>query len=241
MLFLPQAPSLVPTSVWQLLLLSSPLTRFVLAVTAVLSLFSWFVIGMKWWQFRKLRRQGARFVQALEGASRLPDGYRVAMKQPSSPYNRIFREAMSFYNEIAPGALRDGVESAEKKTGLTITQLEALKMVLGKEVGAERDVLGRLVPSLATIGSVSTLLGLLGTVLGVMNAFLGMGQKGSGNIAAVAPGIAEALITTVAGIGAAIPALMAYNYFAAKAGQLEGELEGFASGLIGWMAREGWI
>ena len=94
---------------------------------------------------------------------------------------------------------------------------------------------------IGTVAANAPYIGLLGTVLGVMNAFLGMGQKGSGNIAAVAPGIAEALITTVAGIGAAIPALMAYNYFAAKAGQLEGELEGFASGLIGWMAREGWI
>lgn len=114
-------------------------------------------------------------------------------------------------------------------------------MILGKEVGAERDGAARLVTGLATIGSVSPLLGLLGTVLGVMDAFLGMGQKGSGNIAAVAPGIAEALITTVAGIGAAIPALMAYNYFANRLGRFEGELDGFANGLVGWMAREGWL
>ncbi|KAB2868919.1 MAG: ATP-binding cassette domain-containing protein [Burkholderiaceae bacterium] len=127
------------------------------------------------------------------------------------------------------------------KASLTTTQLEAFKMVLGKEVGAERDQAGRLVSSLATIGSVSPLLGLLGTVLGVMHAFLGMGQKGSGNIAAVAPGIAEALITTVAGIAAAIPALMAYNYFAGKTAQFEGDLDGFANGLVGWMAREGWL
>jgi len=238
MLFVLQAPSLVPQSVWQLLQLATPATLAVLAVTAVLSLFSWFVIAMKWWQFRRIRGQANRFFQALEGAPRLPDAYRVAMKLPTSPFNRVFREAMSFHNDLAPGVHREG---AAEKASLTTTQLEAFKMVLGKEVGAERDQAGRLVSSLATIGSVSPLLGLLGTVLGVMHAFLGMGQKGSGNIAAVAPGIAEALITTVAGIAAAIPALMAYNYFAGKTAQFEGDLDGFANGLVGWMAREGWL
>ncbi len=238
MLFALQAPSLVPDSVWQLLLLATPATIAVLVVTAVLSLFSWFVIAMKWWQFRRLRGQANRFFQALEGAPRLPDAYRVAMKLPTSPFNRVFREAMSFHGDLAPGVHRDG---AAEKASLTVTQLEAFKMVLGKEVGAERDQAGRMVSSLATIGSVSPLLGLLGTVLGVMHAFLGMGQKGSGNIAAVAPGIAEALITTVAGIAAAIPALMAYNFFAGKTAQFEGELDGFANGLVGWMAREGWL
>jgi biopolymer transport protein TolQ len=238
MLFLFQAPSLVPTNAWQLILISSPTTRVVLGVAALLSLFSWFVMVLKFWQFRRLRRQASRFLQALEGAPKLADAHRVAMKLPISPLNRLFREAISFHNELAPGSLREG---APVRTGLTPTQLEALKMVLGKEIGAEGENAGRLVSSLATIGGVSTLLGLLGTVLGVMDAFLGMGQKGSGNIAAVAPGIAEALITTVAGIAAAIPAIIGYNYFAAKTAQFEGELEGFANGLVGWMAREGWV
>lgn len=238
MLFALQAQSLIPRNGWQLLLIATPATKIVLAVTAVLSLYSWFVIALKWWQFRKLQSQAGRFFQGIEGAPKLPDAYRVVMKLPASPFSRVFREAMSFYNELVPGVVRDG---PTERVSLTPTQLEALRMVLGKEVGTERDGAGRLVTSLATIGSVSPLLGLLGTVLGVMDAFLGMGQKGSGNIAAVAPGIAEALITTVAGIGAAIPALMAYNHFANRLGRFEGELEGFASGLVGWMAREGWI
>ncbi len=238
MLFVLQAPTLIPKNGWQLLLIATPATQVVLGVTAVLSLYSWFVIAVKWWHFRKLRAQANRFFQGLEGAPKLPDAYRVVMKLPASPFSRVFREAMSFYNELVPGVVRDGPTG---KVSLTPTQLEALRMILGKEVGAERDGAARLVTGLATIGSVSPLLGLLGTVLGVMDAFLGMGQKGSGNIAAVAPGIAEALITTVAGIGAAIPALMAYNYFANRLGRFEGELDGFANGLVGWMAREGWL
>ena len=238
MLFALQAPTLIPKNGWQLLLIATPATKVVLLITAVLSLYSWFAIALKGWQFIRLKAQATRFFRGLEGAPKLPDAYRVVMKLPASPFTRLFREAMSFYNELIPGVVRDGPTA---KVSLTPTQLEAFRMILGKEVSAERDAAARMVSSLATIGSVSPLLGLLGTVLGVMDAFVGMSQKGSGNIAAVAPGIAEALITTVAGIGAAIPALMAYNFFANRLGRFEGELEGFASGLVGWMAREGWL
>ena len=82
-------------------------------------------------------------------------------------------------------------------------------------------------------------LGLLGTVLGVMDAFLGIASGGSGNISAVAPGVAEALITTVLGLAVAIPAVIAYNILANRLGVFAGELEGFAQEIIGAMAREG--
>lgn len=238
MFLFPQAPTLVPSSTWQMVLVSSLETKIVLAITAVFSLFSWFVIGLKWWQFRRSRSQANRFFQALEGAPKLQDAYRIVMKLPNSPFNRLFREGMHFYNELFPGVVRDG---PAERISLPPTQLEAFKMVLGKEVSSERDSAAHLVPWLATIGSVSPLLGLLGTVLGVMSAFLGISQKGSGNISAVAPGIAEALVATVAGLAAAIPAVMGYNYFVSRTSQFESELEGFANTLVGWMAREGWL
>jgi biopolymer transport protein TolQ len=232
-----QAP-IAPTSALQLVLVSSVETKVVLAITAVFSLASWFIIGLKWWQFRRIRRSSNRFFQSLEQNAKIYDAYRAAMKQPSTPHNRLFREAMAFYNDIQPGALR---EAGATKTLLAPSQLEAFKMVLGKEISAERDIAARWVPWLATIGSVSPLLGLLGTVLGVMDAFIGISTHGSGNISAVAPGVAEALVTTVAGLAAAIPAVMAYNYFANRVGLFESELEGFAYELIGWMAREGMV
>ncbi|MBS1240828.1 MAG: MotA/TolQ/ExbB proton channel, partial [Gemmatimonadetes bacterium] len=134
------------------------------------------------------------------------------------------------------GALGEGDASTYS---LSDAQLEALKMVLAKEIAAETDTFAHRVPWLATIGAVSPLLGLLGTVLGVMDAFLGIAAKGSGNLGAVAPGVAEALVTTVAGLAVAIPSVMAYNYFAGRVGRLERELEGFGNELVGWMAREG--
>jgi len=239
MIALLQTETLVPSSWWQLVQTAGPETRVILGVTLFFSLLSWFVVALKAWQFRRIRGQASRFFQAVEGTSKLQDAYKVVMKLPNSPYNRLFREGMTFYNELQPGVVRDG--PAEGRITFAPTQLEAFKMGLGKEGAEERDHVARLVPWLATIGSVSPLLGLLGTVLGVMNAFLGIGLKGSGNISAVAPGVAEALITTVAGLAAAIPAVMAYNYFAGKTTQFEGELEGLANSLVGWMAREGWL
>ncbi len=232
-----QVTGAMPSSSLDLVLQSSIETQIVLAVTVVFSLASWFIIGLKWWQFRRLRRQGDRFFAELERTTRLKDAYHAVMKLPPSPYNRIFREGLNFFSELRPGALRQEVQVASAT--LSMTQLEALKMVLGKEVAAERDLMARFISWLATIGSVSPLLGLLGTVLGVMDAFIGIATKGSGNISAVAPGVAEALVTTVAGLGAAIPAVIAYNLFVNRLGLFAGELEGFASEMIGTMAREG--
>src|SRR5262245_31225004 len=98
MLSIPQAASQVPTSIWELVLVSSLETKVVLVVTALFSLASWFLIILKWWQFGRIRRQGSRFFTALEGAAKLQDGYKVAMKLPNSPFNRLFREGMHFYN-----------------------------------------------------------------------------------------------------------------------------------------------
>jgi biopolymer transport protein TolQ len=232
-----QVGGAVPSSSWDLVLRSSSETQFVLVVLVVFSLVSWFIIGLKWWQFRRLRAQADRFFAELERTTRLQDAYHAVMKLPPSPYNRLFREGLNFLSELrAAGARAEGTPA---QGILSITQLEALKMVLGKEVGAERDLIARFIAWLATIGSVSPLLGLLGTVLGVMDAFIGIATKGSGNIGAVAPGVAEALVTTVGGLAAAIPAVIAYNLFVNRLGLFAGELEGFANELVASMAREG--
>lgn len=230
-----QAGKAVASSPLELLQLAGPETKIVLAILAVFSLISWFIIGLKLWQFRRVNQQGRRFFSDLERTSRLQDAYTAAMKQPPSPYSRLFREAISFYSELRPGALKDEAQ----RVPLSTTQLESLRLVLSKEVSAEKDQLSHFVPWLATIGSVGPLLGLLGTTVGVINAFLGISSGGSGNIGAVAPGVAEALTATAGGLIAAIPAVMAYNLFVNRVRLIAGELEGFASEVIGSMAKEG--
>jgi len=227
----------MPSSSFDLVAQASGETKAVLLALAVFSVLSWFVIGLKWWQSRRLRQQADRFFGELERTTQLQDAYHAVMKLPPSPYNRLFREGVNFVSELRPGSLRAMAEQPSET--LSPTQVGALKMVLNKEIAAERDLAGQYVSWLATIGSVSPLLGLLGTVLGVMRAFLGIAAQGSGNIAAVAPGVAEALVTTVAGLSAAIPAVIAYNFFVNRIRLFSGEMEGFANELIGTMAREG--
>ncbi len=231
----------VPTTPWDLVLTSSRETKFVLAILVAFSLASWYLIFLKWWQFRRLRRQGDRFIAEIEKAARLDDAYHAAMRLPASPYNRLLREGIHFFSELKPGGLKSDGPVGEVQGTLTTTQMEALRMVLAKEAAAERDAAARFLPWLATFGSVSPLLGLLGTVLGVMDAFIGIAVGGSGNIAAVAPGVAEALVTTVMGLAVAVPSVMAYNLFVSRLGLFAGELEGFAQEIIATMAREGWL
>jgi len=231
-----QAESGTPTTWVDLIRSAGPEVIVVLVITGVLSVASWFIIGMKWWQFRRIGGQGRRFFNEVEREPGLREAYRKVMKLPPSPFSRLFREGLNFYSELKPGAMTEGERTTHT---LTESQLEALKMVLSKEISSERDAVSHYVTWLATIGAVGPLLGLLGTVLGVMNAFLGISQGGSGNLAAVAPGVAEALITTVAGLAVAIPAVMAYNVYASRVARFESEMEGFGNALVGWMAREG--
>ncbi len=227
-----------PTSVWDMVFGGTVLTRLILLTLAISSAVSWVLIFWKAGQFRNVRRQGDRFVEKMERAPGLAEAYKAVLALPESPYGRVFRQGVNFFNELRPGALREGAPSGE---GLSLTQLQVLKLVLEKEEAEERDELAQGLIWLAVLGSVSPLMGLMGTVLGITTTFLGISASGSSNIAAVAPGVAAALVTTVAGLFVAIPAVIAYNHFLAKLNLVSGELEGFSSEFIGTLAREGHV
>lgn len=214
----------------------TPATQLILIVLAMFSLASWAIMAWKWSQFRALNRQGIRFLQAIERTQRLRDAYRTLSRLPSSPYTAVFKQGLNFFNDLRPGAL---TEEQAQSQGLSEAQLQAMRLVLEKAQAEERDVLAPGLVWLAVIGTVSPLLGLMGTVIGVMNAFLGITATGTANIGAVAPGVAEALITTVVGLAVAIPAVIGYNYFVSRLNYFGGELEGFASEFIGTLAKEG--
>ena len=220
--------------VWQ----ATPATKIILTVLAAFSLASWVLIIWKWREFKELNAQADRFVYAMEGARGLHDLHGAIGRLEESPFTRVFREGVSFFGDLRPGALDTPAVPGE---GLTPTQLDTLWLVLEKNLSQERDDLGHGLQWLAIIGSVSPLLGLMGTVVGVMISFIGITSAGSANIAAVAPGIAEALTTTVTGLAVAIPAVIAYNHYASRLRLFTGELEGFASEFVGTLAREGRI
>ena len=227
-----------PATLIDMVVGASAPTLVVLIVLGVFSLASWYVIGWKYLQFRHVQTQGNQFLDAVSNARGLEEAYTAILALPESPYGRLFRHGVNFFSELRPGALREGV-SARK--GLTQVQLEALRLVLQKEESDERDDLSQGLTWLAVIGSISPLLGLMGTVIGIMNTFRGITASGSANIAAVAPGVAEALVTTVTGLFVAIPAVIAYNYYVSRLNLVTGELEGFSSEFIGTLAREGHV
>jgi biopolymer transport protein TolQ len=225
-----------PQSMWDMVIGGTLPTKLVLIILASFSLFSWWIIFWKWRHFREVRQRGDGFLEVMEKALTLEEAYRASLSLPESPYRRVFKQGVNFFSELRPGALRADAPSG---VGLSLTQLEALRLVLEKEESEERDEMAQGLNSLAIIGSISPLLGLMGTVIGIMNAFLGITATGSTNIGAVAPGVAEALITTVAGLAVAIPAVIAYNYFVSRLNLVTGEMEGFSSEFIGTLAREG--
>lgn len=232
-----QVGAAIPSSPIDLVTSSTLPTKIVLAILAVLSLVSWTIMLGKAIEFRRASRAGRVFIASFERTHTLDEAAEISERSPASPQRDVMTRAVRFITETTPALAPQG----ERRARLSASQVEALRQVLDSESGAVRDRLGSFVPSLATIGSVSPLIGLLGTVLGIIEAFIGIATKGSGNIGAVAPGVAEALIATAAALMVAIPAVFGYNIFAHRLNRIDGELDGFGSELIALMVREGRI
>jgi biopolymer transport protein TolQ len=227
----------VPTTPLELITASDTVTQVVLAFLALLSAISWTIIFSKWIEYSQVRRVGAKFLHDFERAHTLEEASRLAAKGNPNPFTRVFMRANGFLTDTTPAI----AATTERTARLSAAQVEALRQVLDSQTDAERDLLGRYLTALATIGSVSPLIGLLGTVLGIIQSFLGITSSGSGNIAAVAPGVAQALSATALALAVAIPAVFGYNIFANRLNGIDGELEGFGSELIALLVREGRI
>ncbi len=230
-------PPAASMSLIALLVSSDLVTKAVLLLLVVLSLLSWAIMFAKWRAFSTAERNGRAFVHDFERARGMDDAMLLAQRARPSAFTVVFARAVQFLGETKPalGATTD------RTARLSGSQVEALRLVLDSESSKEREELGRFIPWLATVGSVSPLIGLLGTVLGVISAFVGITEQGSGNISAVAPGIAIALVATAAALTVAIPAAFAYNMFAARLNRIDNALEGFGSELIALMVRDGRI
>jgi biopolymer transport protein TolQ len=218
-----------------LVLSASVETKVVLLICAIFSLVSWYLIFAKTVEFRRLRGAQDRFARATQGRRSLEDREQALAAIGHSPFADLVRTVAGFLGDLRSANEREGIS----RSGLSLTQLEALTLALDTQVRAEAELAGRRVPWLATIAATSPLLGLFGTVLGIMQAFQRIAVTQSSNIAAVAPGIADALVATAAGLGAAIPAVIAYNVFTSRVDRYEGELERAAQAEIAALGREG--
>ena len=219
----------------ELVLTANTETQVVLAICLVFSFMSWYIIGVKWAEFRRMQRAQRLYLRATEQSHSLASHQQAVASMQQSPFAELVHAASGFLADLRAANQREGVT----RTGLSLTQLEALSLTLDAAVREWAEGASRRIAWLAVIGTTAPLLGLLGTVLGIMQAFLGIARAGSGNIGAVAPGIADALVATAAGLAAAIPAVIFYNLFAARLDRLEGMLERAAQGIISLLGREG--
>ena len=227
----------VPRTPWEMVLAGSALTQGVFVFLVLLAILSWGIVFAKWREFRRVERSGDAFLREFEHAATLEEAARLAARSTPGPHTRVFSRALQFLTDTRP-AMAGTPDRSARYSG---SQVEALRLVLDSETNAERDQLGSYLSWLATIAAVSPLVGLLGTVIGVISAFIGIAESGSGNLSAVAPGVAEALIATALALAVAIPAVFAYNIFASRLNRVDGDLEGFGSELIALLVREGKI
>jgi biopolymer transport protein TolQ len=192
---------------------SSPLAKAVLVVLALFSIASWGVILFKLWSFRRVERQTTTFLDVFRRSTKFSEVQAVCPTLTDSPLVGIFQAGYAELN----AQLRTPVAAAEGRPPAaaarpTLKSLEAVDRSLLRASGMEVNKLERRVPFLATTASITPFIGLFGTVWGIMSAFQRIGEVGSSNLGAVAPGIAEALIATAAGLFAAIPAVYFYNH-----------------------------
>ncbi|MDA2913016.1 protein TolQ [Acidobacteriia bacterium AH_259_A11_L15] len=186
----------------RLLMQTGWVARIVLLILVGFSIFSWAIIYRKYTLFRRAREHTEKFLEAFRGAERLPEAKPLASAFPASPLVTVYAAGVK--------ELEDQGGSTNPR-GRANTNAAAIAMQLASS--AELTRLEHRMSFLATTGSVTPFIGLFGTVWGVMGAFMGLGEAGAATLRAVAPGIAEALIATAAGLFAAIPAVIAYNHF----------------------------
>lgn len=194
---------------------AGPVVLMVLSVLLSFSVISWAIIAFKFGYIRKSLRESKAFLDYFF------EVYNV---------DKVFTESENFRNGSLPRVFRSGyIEYRSVGDKGDIRQARArIARAVKREVNAENKRLSTLVPFLATVGNTAPFIGLFGTVWGIMNSFHNIGLTQSASLAAVAPGISEALIATAAGLAAAIPAVIGYNFFTQQIGIIERDLEEFA-------------
>jgi biopolymer transport protein TolQ len=195
---------------------AGPVVKFILLVLLFFSVFSWAIIFYKFRFLSRIEKESEEFQRAFSRSTDWDTLFRTTIRLKLSPLANLFRTVNS-----AEGMDKDDIKRTLKRTEAT-----------------EAARLERYLTFLATTGSTAPFIGLFGTVWGIMNSFRGIGRMGSASLAVVAPGIAEALIATAAGLAAAIPAVVAYNYYLSRVRRDIIMMEDFSQELIDHMMRK---
>ncbi|HSE85318.1 MAG TPA: protein TolQ [Candidatus Binatia bacterium] len=204
---------------------SGPVVQFILYLLILFSVASWGIIVYKFRQLRRAKRESEKFIDVFWERRNLSSIHEASRDLKACPVAQVFR---SGYEEL----VRVSRSKRENPSGEALTTelggVENVSRAMKRATSVEITKLEKYLTFLATTASAAPFIGLFGTVWGIMNAFRGLSVTHSSSIQAVAPGIAEALIATAVGLAAAIPALMAYNYFVQQTKVLAAEMDNFS-------------
>jgi biopolymer transport protein TolQ len=217
------APKLNP---WELIKHASGPVIGVMVILITMSIVCWYIIATKYMYLASAARESEAFLDAFWRSKDIEAIYKEAQGLGRSPLSHLFLAGYTELAKLQGGSQRD-------RDG----DLENVERALAKAQLRETTRLESNVPFLATTGSAGPFIGLFGTVWGIMNSFLAIGAMKSASVATVAPGIAEALIATAIGLVAAIPAVLAYNYFVRKITVLTSEMETFTKDFLNIVRR----
>lgn len=216
---------------WQVMTGGGPVVIGVLLLLIAASVASWAIIVRKWMHLRSASNQSVSFLEIFWKAKRLDQIYEQAEKLPMSPVSQVFRAA---YVELSKVTQEGGDDASMHQQ---LGGMENVERALKRATNAELAHLEELIPFLATTAAASPFVGLFGTVWGIMGAFHDITAAGNASLTTVAKPISEALIATAVGLFAAIPAVVAYNYFSSRIRTLENEMANFGADFLNIVKR----
>ncbi len=209
------------------------IVQFVLLTLVGMSIACWVIILAKQSVIRKASHQSADFMEVFWGARRLDHVYEQADEFDCCPVAQVFKAGYVELHKLSSSAQQQGGGI----NAIDMTSSDNLQRSLRRARNHEMTGLERLIPFLATTGSTAPFIGLFGTVWGILRAFQRIGATGNASIQTVGPDIAHALIATAVGLAAAIPAVMAYNYFVSRLRVISGELDNFSADFLNIVKR----
>lgn len=201
--------------------------RAILIILFTLSIYAWAIIAMKWRMLKEIRRSSDKFLSLFQNTKGdILSVYKKGQQKTYSPFQYLYETTCDELTNLL------NINNQKRITNLQFNTLyESADCTISSQILS----LEKYLIVLATTASISPLLGLLGTVWGVLISFRGMSALGNASLAVVAPGISEALVTTVAGLIVAIPALVGYNLITNRLQVLTRELENFSSRLLSYI------
>ncbi len=227
-------------SLLNMILEAGGVVQFVLLVLLIFSIVSWAIIFMKYLTFRKVSKENDLFLTAYTKSTKLSEVFNEAKKFRYSNVAEVFRSAYTELVKITKALKGSPAQKESEDAGSISVEMKGIDNVeraMGRAAGSETTKLESALAFLATTGSASPFIGLFGTVWGIMDTFKGIGARGSATLAVVAPGISEALIATAAGLAAAIPAVIFYNYYLQRIRTMTLQMDSFAAELLNIIER----